>query len=46
VAPIIAHGFATAGFLSWGDVALHWVKMRRLRAAQVSSQEAAPPADQ
>jgi membrane protease YdiL (CAAX protease family) len=31
VAPIIAHGFATAGFLSWGDIALHWAKMRRLR---------------
>jgi len=46
VAPIIAHGFATAGFLSWGDVALHWVKMRRLRAARLTSQEALPPADQ
>jgi uncharacterized protein len=45
VAPIIAHGFATAGFLSWGDVALHWVKMRRLRSAQFPSQKASPPAD-
>ena len=45
VAPIIAHGFATAGFLSWGDVALHGVKMRRLRAAQFPSQKASPPAD-
>jgi len=46
VAPIIAHGFATAGFLSWGDVALHRVKMRRLRAAQFLSQDASSPADQ
>ncbi|HEY8323532.1 MAG: CPBP family intramembrane glutamic endopeptidase [Ktedonobacterales bacterium] len=28
---IIAHGFATAGFLNWGDVALHAHRMRRLR---------------
>jgi membrane protease YdiL (CAAX protease family) len=41
VAPIIAHGLATAAFLSWGDVALHWVKMRRLRA-QIRAQERAP----
>jgi CAAX protease family protein len=40
VAPIIAHGFATAGFLSWGDVALHWAKMRRLRA-QARTEEGA-----
>jgi hypothetical protein len=32
--------------LSWGDVALHRVKMRQLRAAQCSSREAAPPAEQ
>jgi membrane protease YdiL (CAAX protease family) len=32
VAAIIAHGFATAGFLSWGDVALHWAKTRKLHA--------------
>ena len=32
VAAIIAHGFATAGFLSWGDVALHRWKQRLLRA--------------
>ena len=24
LAPTLIHGFATAGFLSWGDVALHW----------------------
>ena len=29
VAPIIAHGFATAGFLSWGDAFLHlWTRRR------------------
>jgi membrane protease YdiL (CAAX protease family) len=33
VAAIIAHGFATAGFLSWGDVALHMRKERQLRAS-------------
>jgi hypothetical protein len=28
--PTIIHGFATAGFLSWGDVALHhWPRRRR-----------------
>jgi membrane protease YdiL (CAAX protease family) len=27
--PTIIHGFATAGFLSWGDVALHWWARRR-----------------
>src|SRR5262249_15257998 len=46
VASIIAHGFATAGFLSWGDAALHWGKMRGWRAARLRSQEATPPADQ
>src|SRR5487761_2003327 len=29
---IIAHGFATAGFLNWGDAALHARHLRRLRA--------------
>lgn len=29
LAPIILHGFATAGFLSWGDVALHLLARRR-----------------
>lgn len=28
---IIAHGFATAGFLNWGDAALHARRMRELR---------------
>lgn len=28
---IIAHGFATAGFLNWGDAALHALHMSRLR---------------
>jgi uncharacterized protein len=32
VAASIAHGLATAGFLSWGDVALHRWKQRLLRA--------------
>lgn len=31
---IIAHGFATAGFLNWGDAALHQFQMRRLRRQQ------------
>ena len=30
--PTIIHGCATAGFLSWGDVALHWWKRRRAKA--------------
>lgn len=29
LAPIIVHGFATAGFLSWGDAALHVFARRR-----------------
>lgn len=29
VAPVLVHGFATAGFLSWGDVALHLLARRR-----------------
>jgi membrane protease YdiL (CAAX protease family) len=28
---IIIHGFMTAGFLSWGDVALHLLRRRRVR---------------
>ncbi len=28
VLPAIVHGFATAGFLSWGDVALHAIRQR------------------
>lgn len=31
LAPAIVHGFATAGFLSWGDAALHLLTMRRIR---------------
>jgi membrane protease YdiL (CAAX protease family) len=45
LAAIIAHGFATAGFLSWGDMALHWAKMRRLRA-QYQREDAPQPASQ
>lgn len=30
--PTVIHGFATAGFLSWGDVALHW-RARHARRA-------------
>ncbi len=30
---IIVHGFATAGFLNWGDAALHALAMKRLRRA-------------
>ncbi|HLJ81689.1 MAG TPA: CPBP family intramembrane glutamic endopeptidase, partial [Ktedonobacterales bacterium] len=26
LAPVLVHGFATAGFLSWGDVYLHLLK--------------------
>jgi hypothetical protein len=29
LAPILVHGFATAGFLSWGDAALHRLTLRR-----------------
>lgn len=32
LAPTIVHGFATAGFLSWGDVLLHARSQRRGRA--------------
>jgi membrane protease YdiL (CAAX protease family) len=35
--PTIIHGLATAAFLSWGDVVLHW---RRLRARRVASASA------
>lgn len=31
LAPIIVHGFATAGFLSWGDALLHLRERRRSR---------------
>lgn len=31
LAPTIVHGFATAGFLSWGDAMLHARSQRRLR---------------
>lgn len=31
LAPTIIHGFATAGFLSWGDAALHLLAKRRAR---------------
>ncbi len=27
----IVHGFTTAGYLSWGDVALHWRRQRDMR---------------
>jgi hypothetical protein len=30
IAPVIVHGFATAGFLSWGDTFLHRRTVRRL----------------
>ncbi|MEO7003032.1 MAG: CPBP family intramembrane glutamic endopeptidase [Ktedonobacterales bacterium] len=33
LAPTLIHGFATAGFLSWGDVALHWRAERNQRRA-------------
>lgn len=29
---VIVHGLTTAGFLSWGDVALHWRALRRAKA--------------
>ncbi len=32
VVPAIAHGFTTAGYLSWGDVALHLRATRKKRA--------------
>jgi hypothetical protein len=31
--PSVIHAFATAGFLSWGDVALHWWQRRSARGA-------------
>ena len=31
IAAVVAHGFATAGFLNWGDAALYALHMRRLR---------------
>ena len=31
VAPTLVHGFATAGFLSWGDVALHLLARRHVQ---------------
>jgi uncharacterized protein len=31
VVPAIVHGLTTAGFLSWGDAALFWRHMRRMR---------------
>jgi membrane protease YdiL (CAAX protease family) len=31
VVPTIVHGLTTAGYLSWGDVALHWRKKRGMR---------------
>lgn len=34
LAPVLVHGFATAGFLSWGDVYLH-LRGRYLRARRV-----------
>ncbi len=33
----IVHGLTTAGFLSWGDVALHWMRIRRLASASRQS---------
>ncbi len=36
---IIAHGFATAGFLNWGDAALHDLRMRRLRQRYARPQQ-------
>jgi membrane protease YdiL (CAAX protease family) len=41
----IAHGFATAGFLSWGDVALYRRDLDKLRR-QFGSQPAADTVDQ
>ena len=36
IAPIIIHGFATAGYLSWGDMALNAVQsLRRRRVGRV-----------
>jgi membrane protease YdiL (CAAX protease family) len=35
--PTIIHGLATAAFLSWGDVALHWRRSRAQRLAPASA---------
>lgn len=37
IVPAIVHGLTTAGFLSWGDVALFWRHMRRTRAHSTSA---------
>jgi membrane protease YdiL (CAAX protease family) len=40
LAPTIAHGFATAGFLSWADVYLHLRQKRRYLALMRTAKEA------
>lgn len=40
LAPTIAHGFATAGFLSWADVSLHLRQKRRYLALMRAAKEA------
>jgi membrane protease YdiL (CAAX protease family) len=37
LAPILVHGFATAGFLSWGDVTLDILARRRHRARHIEA---------
>lgn len=37
---VIAHGFATAGFLSWGDVALHRRMLAKLRQQAATARPA------
>jgi Type II CAAX prenyl endopeptidase Rce1-like len=35
--PVVIHGLATAGFLSWGDAALHWWSGRARRRADIGT---------
>ena len=43
LAATLAHGFATAGFLSWGDVSLY-LRQRRAWLAEMRATQAAPSA--
>ena len=48
IVPTIVHGLTTAGYLSWGDVALHgvrWQRARRAMSAGVPAQAPTTPAE-
>jgi len=42
---VIAHGFATAGFLSWADVALYRRNLSQLRRQYAGERATEPPAN-